>query len=60
MSEVVQVDAWTADGSAEVRYRGATWQAVTRSGSRAGGPHRVIELQGNRLVLEPASPSSTH
>jgi membrane protein implicated in regulation of membrane protease activity len=55
VGEVVQVNEWRADGTASVRYRGAQWQAVTRSGlPQDPGSYRVTELQGNRLVLEKA------
>lgn len=53
IGESVQVDAWQADGTAQVRYRGAQWTALLRPGSPPStGTHRVVELQGNRLVLE--------
>lgn len=54
IGERVQVDAWLADGTALVRHRGAQWTAVLRAGTPGQpGAHRVVELQGNRLVLEP-------
>ncbi len=54
IGERVQVEGWGADGTALVRHRGAQWTAVLRTGSTGlPGPHRVVELQGNRLVLEP-------
>ncbi len=53
IGETVQVEAWAADGTASVRYRGAQWTAVHRSGViPAPGPHRVGEVIGNRLVLD--------
>ncbi|MBN9407520.1 MAG: NfeD family protein [Burkholderiales bacterium] len=53
IGESVHVDAWQADGTALVRYRGAQWTAQHRAGViPAPGPHRVGEVVGNRLVLD--------
>ncbi|AEG93041.1 NfeD family protein [Ramlibacter tataouinensis] len=53
IGETVQVDAWQADGTAAVRYRGATWTALPAGGlPGATGPHRVKEVVGNRLIVE--------
>ena len=53
IGETVQVDAWSDDGTAQVRYRGASWTAVLPSGAIAQpGPHRVVELVGSRLLVE--------
>jgi membrane protein implicated in regulation of membrane protease activity len=53
IGEVVQVDAWDADGTASVKYRGANWTVVALAGAVHGtGPHRVREVIGNRLVVE--------
>jgi membrane protein implicated in regulation of membrane protease activity len=49
----VMVDAWDADGTAQVRYRGAQWSVLPVPGSvPATGLHRVKEVTGNRLVVE--------
>ena len=49
----VQVDAWNADGTASVKYRGANWTAVAAAGALHGtGAHRVREVVGSRLVVE--------
>jgi membrane protein implicated in regulation of membrane protease activity len=54
IGETIQIEHWNADGSATVRYRGAPWTAVLRSSHPpASGPHRVVELTGNRLIVEP-------
>ena len=54
IGETVQVDAWQPDGTASVKYRGASWTAIRRPGAApVSGPHRVAELQGNRLLVEP-------
>jgi membrane protein implicated in regulation of membrane protease activity len=52
VGETVQVDAWNADGTASIKYRGANWTAVAGGPDHATGPHRVREVVGNRLVLE--------
>jgi membrane protein implicated in regulation of membrane protease activity len=53
VGETIQVDAWQADGTAKVMYRGAQWTAILAPQQSAqAGLHRVSELQGNRLVLE--------
>lgn len=53
VGEVVRVDAWGSDHTALVRHRGATWTAVPLGGTPQGpGPHRVREVNGNRLVVE--------
>ena len=50
---LVTVDAWASDGSAQVHYRGANWMALHRPGVTPElGEHRVVEVQGSRLVLE--------
>lgn len=53
IGESVHVDAWNADGTAAVRYRGAQWTVVQRAGSAPStGEHRVVEVIGSRLVVE--------
>ena len=51
--EPVHIDAWTADNTATVRYRGTVWTAVPFGGVPGGpGAHRVREIDGSRLVVE--------
>ena len=51
--EQVVIDAWGADNTASVRYRGALWKAVPASGAPQGtGLHRVRQVDGTRLVVE--------
>ncbi len=53
VGETVTVDAWHADGTAQVRYRGAQWTVSHAPGSAPStGLHRVREVVGNRLVVE--------
>ena len=54
VGETVQVDSWNPDGTANVKYRGANWTAIHRAGVMpATGPHRVAELVGSRLLVDP-------
>lgn len=54
VGETVYIDSWQPDGTAIVKYRGASWTAVHRQGiTPATGPHRVAELVGNRLLVDP-------
>ncbi|OYU44422.1 MAG: hypothetical protein CFE44_13040 [Burkholderiales bacterium PBB4] len=53
IGETVQVSAWNAEGTASVQYRGANWTVIHRPGMPSGpGAHRVIEVVGNRLLVE--------
>lgn len=55
VGELVMIDAWNADGTALIKYRGATWTAVHRAGViPSTGAHRVAELVGSRLLVDPA------
>jgi membrane protein implicated in regulation of membrane protease activity len=51
---LVMVDAWNADGTAQVKYRGAQWSVILASGAaQHSGAHRVKEVMGSRFVVEP-------
>jgi membrane protein implicated in regulation of membrane protease activity len=53
IGEVVQVDAWTSDGSATVKYRGAKWTVTIADESiPSAGPHRIVEVIGSRLMVK--------
>ncbi len=53
IGETLHIDAWQPDGTAQVKYRGAQWTVLPRPGSSPSpGAHRVVELLGNRLVVE--------
>jgi membrane protein implicated in regulation of membrane protease activity len=53
LGATVQVDAWDAQGTAQVKHRGAAWTAVLAPGQTASpGTYRIQALVGNRLVLE--------
>lgn len=52
IGETVQVEAWNADGTSTVRYRGASWAVSSvPGGSLAAGPHQVVEVTGSRLIV---------
>jgi membrane protein implicated in regulation of membrane protease activity len=55
IGELVHIDHWNADGTADVQYRGARWTAIHRTGVIPGsGAHKVAELVGNRLLVDKA------
>ncbi|WP_422846342.1 NfeD family protein [Acidovorax sp. M2(2025)] len=54
VGETVLIEAWNADGTSSVKYRGTTWTAIHRPGiTPSVGMHRVAELVGNRLLVDP-------
>lgn len=54
VGETVLIEAWNTDGTSSVKYRGATWTAIHRPGvTPSTGMHRVAELVGNRLLVDP-------
>ncbi len=54
VGETVMIEHWNPDGTTQVKYRGATWTAIHRTGvTPATGMHKVVELVGNRLLVEP-------
>ena len=54
IGEPVRVDAWNADGTARVQYRGTQWTARLAPGAApAAGEHTVSAVEGNWLVLLP-------
>jgi membrane protein implicated in regulation of membrane protease activity len=53
VGEIVYIEQWQPDGTAPVKYRGAQWAAIHRTGViPAPGQHRVAELIGNRLLVD--------
>jgi membrane protein implicated in regulation of membrane protease activity len=53
VGETVHIDHWQPDGTATVKYRGAQWAVMHRSGSLpTTGAHRVVEVVGSRLVVD--------
>ena len=54
IGETVQVTRWNPDGTTTLKYRGAQWTALAAPGTiPVAGPHRIREVTGSRLVLEP-------
>jgi membrane protein implicated in regulation of membrane protease activity len=55
VGQTVAVDAWGADGRAQVRYRGATWTAEPADPGAPvqPGPHRIDRVVGSHLVVSP-------
>ena len=53
IGQTVHVAAWRDDGTAQVSYRGASWQ-VRHAGTAAPetGTHRIVAVHGNRLDVE--------
>ena len=53
IGETVVVDQWNADGTAQVRHRGAMWTAMIRPGALPlPGVHRISEVIGSRLLVD--------
>jgi membrane protein implicated in regulation of membrane protease activity len=53
IGETVQVDAWQADGTSAVKYRGAHWDVALVAGATpSAGRHRIVEVVGSRLIVE--------
>ena len=56
IGQTLQVDAWDAQGAARVSYRGSAWNAEYRGpGVPMPGPHVIVAVQGNRLIVAPAT-----
>ncbi len=55
IGQSLDVHHWRSDGTAEVKYRGAAWQArFIGSGSPHVGRHVIRAVEGSCLLLEPA------
>jgi membrane protein implicated in regulation of membrane protease activity len=53
IGQTVHVDAWQADGTANIKYRGANWTAQLQEGSGSGnGMYSVEQVVGSRLILK--------
>lgn len=53
IGETVHVESFNADGSCNVHYRGAHWDASLAAGEAAGaGAYRIAEVVGSRLILK--------
>lgn len=57
VGEPVQVQGWAGDRTTRVTYRGSVWNArLDPAAAPASGLHRVAAVEGNWLVLAPATP----
>ena len=55
IGEMLHVPEWQSDGTARIPYRGSQWTVVLRAGSLpSAGLHRIIEVHGNRLIVDKA------
>lgn len=55
IGETLHVPEWNSDGTARIPYRGSQWTVSLRQGSMpTSGLYRVIEVQGNRLIVDKA------
>ncbi len=53
IGETLHIETWNEDGTSTAKYRGATWSVSLRTGAASSpGPHRIVEVVGNRLVVE--------
>lgn len=53
IGQAVQVDAWTADGTTQVQYRGAAWTArYIGKTPAASGRHVIRAVEGSCLLLD--------
>ena len=53
IGQAVHVDAWQADGTSTVKYRGASWIAQLQKGSSLEpGQYAIQQVVGSRLILQ--------
>ena len=53
IGQAVHVDNWAADGSTQVQYRGALWQARYQgSGTPPAGHYFIRAIEGSCLMLD--------
>ena len=53
IGQIVHVDAWQADGTANIKYRGASWTVQLQEGSASGaGNYSIEQVIGSRLVVK--------
>ena len=53
IGQTVQVDAWQADGTANIKYRGASWTVQLQEGSASGaGSYGIEQVIGSRLIVK--------
>jgi len=53
IGQTVEVESWSDNGRARVKYRGASWQAELAPGQTAEpGQFRISEIRGTLLILK--------
>ena len=53
IGQTVHVDAWQADGTANIKYRGATWTVQLQEGSASGaGSYAIEQVIGSHLIVK--------
>ena len=52
IGRTVTVDAWQADGTSSIKYRGASWTVQLQSGSTVEpGSYLIEQVIGNRFIV---------
>lgn len=53
LGETVMVEAWSPQGTATVKYRGAKWAVTLADDSiPIAGPYRIVKVVGSRLMVK--------
>ena len=53
IGQTIYVEAWQADGTANVKYRGSNWMAQLQAGSEAEAGNYIIEqVIGSRFIVK--------
>ncbi|HMS26802.1 MAG TPA: NfeD family protein [Burkholderiaceae bacterium] len=53
IGQTIYIDAWQADGTTSVKYRGTTWTAQLQAGSSASAGNYMIEqIIGSRFIVK--------
>ncbi|MDD2923647.1 NfeD family protein [Rhodoferax sp.] len=56
IGSIVHVEHWHDDGTCQVKYRGAQWEASASAGDATSpGSYTIVEVIGSRLILRKAS-----
>ena len=53
IGQTLTVDAWQADGTASVKYRGSSWTVQLQNGSDTNaGSYSIEQVVGSRLIVK--------
>ena len=53
IGQTIYIEAWQADGAANVKYRGSNWIAQLQAGSEAAAGNYIIEqVIGSRFIVK--------